>query len=293
MRGEKEGRALNHVRRFLFCDKLQQPIVFWDKSVYDISDKEFMSDYACYCNFGLKSFYGLTADDMPVVLNALRTAQENPDASEFPDFIFSNGLIEHFQITASKQTKKKGSEEKISDQKFKKSMNEELQEYYNYCNENPSFDQIRSKSWTRDNMPDYSYTYLCQSFKNNLEKHLKSLNKYNGCKDMTIFLIENDEVNIEMCETLGQINGEMRCDYPVRQEHFIRYMLSRDKDMLEYLYTFREFIDYVIYYYEEGFEIIKIESMPELLKYIPHKYIMEPRKIKMTHRVVNITRKLQ
>ena len=43
-------------------------------------------------------------------LNAIRyifqTSIPNPNSSEFPDFIFENGFIEHFQVTSAKETKK-------------------------------------------------------------------------------------------------------------------------------------------------------------------------------------------
>ena len=292
MRGQKEKTALDRIKRFLFCDKLQQPIVWQGKTIFEYSDDEYKENIHCCTNCTQGSIYGLTQDDFFEITNSIRKAEENKNLSEFPDFVFENGFIEHFQITASKQSKKKGSAEKADEERFKKETQVEIDAFYKYCNENPCFDHVRSKEWTRKNLPEYRYEYLVNSFKTNVEKHLDSLQKYNGCKDISIFLIENPEINIEMCEnTFKNMREGLRCDYEMRQEHFIRYMLSRDKNMLEYLYKFKDKIDYIIYYYEENFEIIKVENIPELYKWIPNEYLMVPRQIQITHKVYNISTK--
>lgn len=292
MRGEKERNALNMIKRWLFCDKMQQPLVWDGKNVFDYNDDEYKENIHCCTNYVEKSIYGLTQDDFFEITNAIRKAKENSKPSNFPDFVFENGFIEHFQITASKESKKKGSAEMADQERFKRETQEELNEFYKYCNENPSLNEVRSKEWTRKNIPEYSYENLKSSFKTNLEKHLDSLDKYKGCKDLSIFLIENSEVNIEMCEnTFKEMREGLRCDYKMRQEHFFRYMLSRDKNMLTYIYTFKHKIDYIIYYYEESFEIIKVENIPDLFKFIPNEYIIVPRHIQITHRVSNITTK--
>lgn len=288
MRGQKEKSALNMIRRFIFCDKMQKPLVWDGKTAYDFTDKEYKDNIYCCTNSDRGSIYGLSQDDFFEVTNAIRKAEENPNPSEFPDFVFENGLIEHFQITASKQNKK-GSAEMADRQQFAREMQKELDEFYKICNENPSFDKVRSKEWRRKNLPQYNYKNLEDSFKINLEHHIKSLLKYKGNKDLVIFLIENDEVNIEMCEnTYKNMKEELRCDYKMRQEHFIRYMLSRDKKMLEFIYSFKDLINYIIYYYKENFEIIKVDNIPELYKYIQNEYLMVPRHLQIIHSVSNI-----
>ncbi|MDY4549841.1 MAG: hypothetical protein SPD43_04325 [Candidatus Enterosoma sp.] len=46
------------------------------------------------------------------VISILEDARENKDSNAFPDFISSCGLVEHFIVSASKETRK-GSEYKI------------------------------------------------------------------------------------------------------------------------------------------------------------------------------------
>lgn len=292
MRGQREKEALKKIKKFLFYNEFQQPIV-WDKrTVFDCSDEEYKENFYYYTNIIKDSIYGLTQDDFFEIANAIRKAQENPKSSEFPDFVFENGFIEHFQITASKQRKRKGSAEMADEERFKRETQVEVDNFYKYCNENFPFDCVRSKEWTRNNLPEYSYDNLVKSIKTNVEKHLGSLRKYNGYKDISIFLIENSEVNIEMHEnTFKDMREGLICNYKMRQEHFIRYMLSRDKRVLEYLYSFKDKINYIVYFYEEGFEIIKVENIPDLYKWIPNEYIMIPRQIQTTHIIFNITTK--
>lgn len=283
-RGEKEKEALNKIRKFLFCGMLSLPYKCDGKTAYECSVEEFKNNYFKYIN-NKGNFYGFDNDDFVEILNAIRTAKENTNLSEFPDFLLEDGFIEHFQITASRENRK-GSAEKIDVSIFKKKINNEVNEFYKYCNETPSFIG-RSKEWVRTNLPEYSYENLVFSFKSNFEKHLKSLEKYNGEKDLSIFLIENEEVNLEMYGNSYLNTKKLNSD---RQEHFIRYMLSRDKDMLNYIYNFKDKIKYIIYFYEENFEVIKVENIPELFKYLRNEYIILPRKIYETYVVANVSK---
>ena len=53
----------------------------------------------------LKKYFGLLKDDIDEINDILKTAESNERLSEFPDFVFKNGFIEHFQITSSKTNK--------------------------------------------------------------------------------------------------------------------------------------------------------------------------------------------
>ena len=58
-----------------------------------------------------------------------------------------------------------------------------------------------------------------------------------------------------------------------RQESFHEYRLSRDKDMLQYIYQFRNTIQYVIMVTDtEPPEIIKVSRIPEINKLNPNGY---------------------
>ena len=40
MRGDREQSSINRIKRFLFCDKMQQPYVYQNKDVYELTDDE-------------------------------------------------------------------------------------------------------------------------------------------------------------------------------------------------------------------------------------------------------------
>ena len=283
-RGEKENFALNKINEFLFCGILSIPNKWNGKTAFECSVDEFKNNYYNYVN-NKGNFYGLNNDDFIEILNAIRTAKENTNLSEFPDFLLKNGFIEHFQITASKENRK-GSAEKIDIAMFNKRIDDEVNEFYRYSNEKPSYNQVRSKEWVRDNLPEYSYENLKFSFISNFEKHIKSLEKYKGKKDFSVFLIENEEVNLEMIENPSNDNRQ-ECDWSMGQEYFIRYMLSRDKEILNYIYGFKDKIKYVIYYFEEDFEIIKVENIPNICEHLKNDYLIVPRSIIEIHKKSN------
>ena len=74
MRGEREKSALTMIRRFIFCDKMQQPLIWDNKIVYDFNDDEYKENINCCTNFDKKSIYGLSLEDFYIVTNALRKA---------------------------------------------------------------------------------------------------------------------------------------------------------------------------------------------------------------------------
>lgn len=69
----------------------------------------------------------------------------------------------------------------------------------------------------------------------------------------------------------GMTNGDFR--EPEKVEF---YRLTRDKRLLEYIYLYKENLKYVIFVYGKDCEIIKLESIPYLLKLMPWDYIIAP-----------------
>ena len=51
-------------------------------------------------------FFGLSYEDKQSFRNAIFNAQPNKNQSEFPDFVFLDGFIEHFQITSFQTNRK-------------------------------------------------------------------------------------------------------------------------------------------------------------------------------------------
>lgn len=192
-----------------------------------------------------------------------------------PDFIFQKGFIEHFQVTSSKTTRK-GAEHKKDEQAFKSAVQKEQEEVRKQWEHEMECNTLRSTSWTFE-YGAHSYEDLKKSFQDSWEKHLQSLEKYNGTKEIGIFMIEYDESALGMIECVytdwinGMSQGDMR-----KQEDFKNYRLSRDKKILNYIYQFKDKIRYVIYVYRDGFEIIRTDNIPYLLKLMPWDYMIYP-----------------
>ena len=275
MRGEKELSCLDRIKKELFF-RAGQPIcnLYNGYSAFDIDDAMFMEDYHSYCNFDFtKSYFGLVEKERIEFANIIRTAKPNPSSSEFPDFIFNDGFIEHFQITSSKSTRKGATHvRKVSD--FERKMYDDMEKTKAEWNETPSFDEVRSKSWEFQN-PEHGYKYLKESFKQNWEHHLESCEKYSGKKDIGIFMIEYPENALAMCENVyskwldGMAQGDMR-----EQESFKEYRLSRDKELLKYIYEFRNSIKYVVFVNSTRCEVVCTENIPYLLKLMSWEYFI-------------------
>lgn len=53
----------------------------------------------------IKKYFGLLKEDIDEINDILKTTKANEQKSKFPDFVFKNGFVEHFQITSSKTNK--------------------------------------------------------------------------------------------------------------------------------------------------------------------------------------------
>lgn len=307
MRGQKEKECLDIIIKSVFYSKEEKPCRDFDGKTYlDVSDEQFLNQYLLYIDISYEKFFGLIEDDIKEFVNIIRNVKPNENASEFPDFVFDNGFIEHFQITSSKETRK-GAIETREQNQFTKKVESETKLFMETCNQTPSFDKARSKSWERENC-EHNYSNLVESFKRNFEHHINSLDKYNGNKAVGIFMIENSEFAMSMMENVyvdwidGMSQGDLR-----EQQTFNCYRLSRDKTMLNYLYNFRDKLKYVIYIYKElvhreggvglevfecnevrKFEVIKIDNIPYLLQLLPWDFVIAPMYVKHVNNVSSI-----
>lgn len=290
MRGDKEAACFDKIKHALFY-KDGMPICnpFDGCSAFTATDASFEKAHTFYCNSDFnKNYFGLLENERLEFANIIRTAKPNPSSSEFPDFIFDNGLIEHFQITSSQVTRK-GATHARKESEFRRRVETETEELKKKWNETPSFDRVRSESWAFQN-PAHSYTFLIDSFKQNWERHLESYQKYSGKKDIGIFMIEYPETALAMCENVydlwidGMAPGDMR-----EQESFKDYRLSRDKKLLKYIYDFNKIIKYVIFVNPVRCEVIRTKNIPYLIRLMPWDYLVYPMQVCTMATVSNIT----
>lgn len=310
MRGERERACLDTIIKSVFYDKdgnLRKDLE--GKSYQEVSEDQFLKKRFLYSDIDIRFLFGLTKEDIIEVLNILRKAKENEDASKFPDFVFDNGFIEHFQITSSRETKK-GAEQVKKEKEFEKEFEQKQQEFIKNCEAESSFDTVRSCSSSMQ-IPPHDYQYLTKSVKSNSEHHLESLEKYTGNKEIGVFLIESSELAVNMVENVFKDwKIDIFCGDLREQQYFSCYRLSRDKDLLNYFYRFKSKLKYIFYCYTDyeqvehqkdfafdlgkpvkKYEIIKVENIPYLIKLLPWDFIVVPLSGRMVASTYNISSK--
>ncbi len=105
--------------------------------------------------------------------NCLSSAFHN-DNDTFPDFFFNGGIIEHFEVTPSRENRK-GSQYKI-DVLNEQKTNDEYFEQLDKEFVNSVFNSGKYYVKSRETEYDYfSYNLFLHSFKKNVFKHLHSL----------------------------------------------------------------------------------------------------------------------
>ena len=287
MRGESERKSLNRIKSYLFCHKERQFEMMMSEFYYEITDDNLIDNISRYIMIHRDCYCRMVFEDIKQVFIALQQAKENPKLSEFPDFIFDNGFIEHFKVTSSKEGRK-GSTKIIEENRFKHSIADEEQQFIEYCQNNPKIGESRSVSWSRKGS-QHSYQNLQNSFKKQFEHHLNSLTNYKGNSELKIFIIEYSDYGIEMEEDLFKNYPDNAKRIPTREpKHFWNYRLSKDKNMLNYLYNFQDKIDYVIYDSIDSCEIIKIDQIPQIIKSIPYDYVIVGRNNIILKKLANL-----
>lgn len=189
--------------------------------------------------------------DWVFVKEAFEKAKPNSASSEFPDFLFEGGFIEHFQVTSTIENSK-GSE-------FRKEQNT----FHKKCEENiktmadrpiTPFGTVSLTSCPMDmKSPDSSYENFKRSFQKNWSHHIDSRKAYDSF-GKSIFLIEmvGNPITIEE-------NGTFKCFYK----------LAYDNDILEYIYSFKE-VEYVVFTYSDQCEVVSISEIPNYKKCLPN-----------------------
>ena len=265
MRREQEQKCLDFIRKSLFTNNF-----ITNQNYMDATDENFFQNEACYTiHESGKHFYGMDKEEILKVENAIRTAVPNSNASSFPDFLFKGGFIEHFEITSS-ATSKKGSKQRKTENEFDEQVQKEILDIQEKINKNPVVGEVKSYHWGHE-YPKHSDENLQKSFRQNFEHHLDRVKQYQGEKECKIFMIHYPDLSISTMEDIykdiqhGIQVGDLR-----EQQSFQCYRLSRDKEMLNYLYQFKGKIDYIVFLAcNAPYEIIGIKHIPELLKLLP------------------------
>lgn len=267
MRGENEKRCFDIVTQSIFTIN-----PFHNKLPNEVGEEEFLKERMLYQQaVAVEKFFGLSEEDVIKIERVLRDAMPNPKISQFPDFVSALGFIEHFYVTSS-MTNKKGSFHKKEEAIFMEKVEKEEEQFKNEMNKNPSFGEVKAIHNTFS-FPKHSHEYLMKSFINTWNKHMDSYEKYRGIKGISIFMIEYQDMALRMREDFGDVKcevwyGDMLCS----EKRYNYYRLSRDAELLKFIYKFKDKIKFVIMVCGDNVEIICVENIPELLKLIPYKF---------------------
>ncbi len=200
------------------------------------------------------------------IIHILKRAEPNPMQSRFPDFLFENGFIEHFQITASKETRK-GALHKQTQVQFHHEAEQQFQIMCNELNNAQPANSLTRETYETETLP-YSYEMYEASFRKNWQHHFDSLQKYAGCREIGIFLIEYQ----------GPLFKAMR-----RGELVGFYHLYQDARLLRYIAKYRDELSYVIFADGQNCEVIELENVPSLIEQAPRDIQFEPGRWKEVH----------
>ena len=179
----------------------------------------------------------------------LFSAKPNANSNSFPDFVFSGGGIEHFELTSSKETRK-GSEFKIEESINKKSKDI----YFEKLKEEFLNTKFVPGTITTDNYEEVSESFSYESFIHSLERnivnHVESLEKSNYKNKVVVFLMEQQTARLWIDKGIVPISF---------------YELHRDKKALSILKQHCNSVNYIIYFVADSVEVLDMSKINDLL----------------------------
>lgn len=188
--------------------------------------------------------------DFPKMAKILDGARHNENHNDFPDFFFDGGIIEHFEVTSSNETNKKGSEYRTEEAENKR----KTSKYFKECDEDfikgSHVPNTMRTATAEATYKCFSYEDFVKSFKRNSEKHLNSLSNSKYSKQVVVFLIEQQSAALNVYEH-GRFNRF--------------YKLSEDKKILQYIKDSFIDVDYIIFKVSDMYEIIDLSKIDSVI----------------------------
>ena len=210
-----------------------------------------------------KDNHGMSNEDFVKIVNLTENAKENL-ITTFPDFYIENGFIEHFEITSGKKSKK-GHENK---RKSAEATHNNVQKINNADIGDGETKIVTVSSSYERNEEDIEN--LRKSFKDTWIKHIESYDEYTGDKDISVFMVESDDL-LRVYEDekdtgvyFGDIDDHLDND---------DYCLIYDEDLLDFIYNYKNKIYYVIFVGKNGrqLEVIKTENIPTIKEHMKNR----------------------
>ncbi len=218
--------------------------------------------------------FAMSYEDNLIIKDALSNAKPNPQSSSFPDFIFEGGFIEHYQVTSSYESRK-GSMMQRENSDLVRDFNKRVAE----ATGNLPSDCMTIQSVSSSNLwhKQHSYENFSDSFRKNFENHLESARKYSGSKEHGIFLIEYTDSTLCMSKKYAtDLMTEVSYGDLLTKEN-PAYRLSRDINLLTFVYDKRDEIEFVIFVDENWFhgtwiDVIKSANALDIIKLLHEGY---------------------
>lgn len=204
-------------------------------------------------NINKKDCFGMSNQQYLDLQKFLKDAKPNQKSNEFPDFIFEDGFIEHFAVTSSSEGRK-GAKQKRKSSIFKK----ESETTFLSNLENSKEETLISQSYSRQ-FEQHTHQNIVNSIKKNWQKHINSYVKKELPSNHSIFLLEYIDYNIHTAISRKNEPADI----------YESYRISADKHLLEWIYTFKEEIEYLIFVNPLSIEVIRIDQILNIIKDIP------------------------
>lgn len=200
-----------------------------------------------------KDCFGMSNQQYIELQKWLEDAKPNQNSNEFPDFIFEDGFIEHFAVTSSSEGKKGAKQKQKSLILKRKSETTFLSNL-----DSSEVDTVVSKSYSRP-FEQHTHPNIVNSIKKNWLKHIRSYEKKMSPSKHGIFLLDYIDFNIHTAI----------CRENEPAEIFKSYRISSDKNLLEWIHTFKEKIEYLILSNPFSIEVIRIDQILNIIGSIP------------------------
>lgn len=180
----------------------------------------------------------------------LNSARQNENHNDFPDFFFDGGIIEHFEVTSSDETRK-GSRYKIDDAYCQREKDKHFKQLDKEFIESPHHPGTMRTETVEDTHECFSYESFIKSFKRNVEHHLDSLKKSKFVNEVAIFLIDQQGASLGVY--INNIFNRF-------------YRLSEDRNVLEYIKGTLTEVDYIIFIAADRYEVIDLSQIDVLIQ---------------------------
>ena len=235
-----------------------------------------MSEQYCLdnvkANLDAMNCHGLTKQDFVTIESLISNVKDNDKSNQtvFPDFISDEGFIEHFRVTSG-IAGSNGYKNMKDLKKADRTLDDEAHSLANSLAGRKGI--VAASKMVNVGRTGDSLENLHASLKQAFQNHIQSLELYKGAKHISCFMIESDDALFvrPQARTLWNNGNTSLLLGDLEAYKRVKYCLAYDADMLDYLYSFKDEIDYVIFVksMNMGVEIIKVENIPYLKEIVP------------------------